>query len=59
MRLPRGRQIRVAIVQEVTEILSDLPAICMTSGSRDIIRCIAFIRPSHSSVNVLYIPILL
>jgi len=53
MRLPSGRQIRAAMVAEVADILSDLPAISITSGSRDIINSIAFISPCHNSVNAL------
>ncbi len=51
--LASGRQIRAAMTEEVAHIINDLPAISMTSRSNDIIRFIAFVSPSHSSVNAL------
>ena len=52
MRLPSGREIKVATLQEVAEIASDLPVISITSKSRVTIRWIAFSSPSHSSVTL-------
>ncbi|MBA7592400.1 hypothetical protein ES708_34581 [subsurface metagenome] len=52
MTVASGRHIRAARVEEVAEIANDLPAIAMTSGSKDIINFSAVTSPSHSSVNL-------
>ena len=52
MRLPSGKQIMEARRAEVTEIISDLPAISITSGSKVTISSIALSSPSHNSVNI-------
>jgi hypothetical protein len=51
IKQPMGRQISIAIVQEVAAIHSDLPAISITSRSSDTISCNACTNPSQSSVN--------
>ena len=51
MRPPSGREIKAARLQEVAEIASDLPAISITSGSKDMISWMALVSPSQSSVN--------
>ena len=38
---------------EVTEIISDLPAISITSGSSDTMSSMALVKPCHISVNLL------
>lgn len=53
MRLASGRQMREAMRAEVTEIISDLPAISITSGSSDTMSSMALVRPCHISVNLL------
>jgi hypothetical protein len=51
IRLAIGMQIREASRAEVTEMISDLPAISITSGSSEAISSIALIKPCHISVN--------
>jgi len=53
MRLPNGRQIKEAILQEVAAIASDLPLASMTSGSKVMISSRALTNPCHNSSNVL------
>jgi hypothetical protein len=51
MTVASGKHIRTAMVEEVADMASDLPAIAMTSGSKDTINFRAVTRPSQSSVN--------
>ncbi len=55
MRLASGRQIREASSAEVREILTDRPAISITSGSSVIMNPSALRKLSHNSVNLFHL----